>query len=121
MPRQLHLNHLNKSGYIYILSTDCGLVKIGRTTELTTRISSIQSSSPLKLKLLNSFWAYDCVKIEKSLHNRFALKCIHGEWFKLNTVELEYLTTMLGEDRQLEQADLIDYWIEMNMPLWGEL
>ncbi|MDB5697933.1 MAG: nuclease family protein, partial [Alphaproteobacteria bacterium] len=63
---------------IYFLA-GAGLIKIGVTTNLTSRIRSIRNSSPVPLELLavipgNNF-------TEAGFHQRYASQRRHGEWF----------------------------------------
>jgi hypothetical protein len=65
---------------VYVLgSPGSGTVKIGRTTNLTVRLGTIQRMSPVPLSVL-----WQCPgghKLETRLHRHFASLRSHGEWF----------------------------------------
>ncbi|WP_371594732.1 GIY-YIG nuclease family protein [Streptomyces virginiae] len=65
---------------VYLIgSVGSSLVKIGVTTQLAARLRSLQSSSPVRLEVLWST-AGDRA-LETALHQRFADRRAHGEWF----------------------------------------
>lgn len=77
------LQAMHNAKYIYfVLSEDSGLVKIGKTKSIKQRFSSLQTMSPVPLRLIGCFRAHDA--LERILHERFERYRCHGEWFKLN-------------------------------------
>jgi hypothetical protein len=67
--------------YIYVLGTDEGLVKIGTTNNLWSRLRQLQGMSPKKLEPL-MFWVCRSGKsVEAALHALFRDYRKHGEWF----------------------------------------
>ncbi|WP_163836928.1 GIY-YIG nuclease family protein [Spartinivicinus ruber] len=67
--------------YIYFVQAgEDGLIKIGRTKDVQARMCSLNSASPVELKLLGVFKAKDYM--EKILHEEFAKYRVKGEWFK---------------------------------------
>lgn len=68
------------SSAYFIEATGTGLVKIGYATNLAARFSALQTSSPVKLKLLGS--VEGGAEVEGELHFRFAAHRSHGEWFR---------------------------------------
>lgn len=75
---QLHYN----TAWTYLVgSREQEVVKIGVTTRLKTRMSSLRNSSPIPIKLFAV--AFGSPEIEMVLHDRFAESRLHGEWFKL--------------------------------------
>ncbi len=56
-------------------------VKIGRSNNPTTRLSSIQNGSPFEIRII---WSTPG-DIERQLHDRFAHLRIRGEWFRLTS------------------------------------
>lgn len=69
-------------GHVYLLGGEGNpLVKIGRTTNLTKRLASIQTMSPTPLQVL---WQHPGGHaLEKALHRWFRDQRRHGEWFDL--------------------------------------
>lgn len=65
------------STYI-IRNPQSGLIKIGKTCHLKTRIASLQTGSGIDLQVL----AVIDGDIERDLHKTFSDLRVHGEWFK---------------------------------------
>lgn len=86
-----------------------GPVKIGasNTTGLTERLSSLQSGSPLPLRLL--LIAEQSGKApttwEKEVHRRLSSERLHLEWFDNSTPVIEYLLCVLNTRRNLLASD----------------
>jgi hypothetical protein len=69
-----------QSPVVYFVQADGDMVKIGWTTDLSKRLSSLRSSLPQQLELLRRI---DGGKVtEKWLHKRFADRRVGGEWFE---------------------------------------
>jgi hypothetical protein len=70
----------NPGEVVYVLGTSGSrTVKIGRTIDLTKRLSEIQRMSPVPLQAL---WSHPggC-ELETNLHRQFSALRTHGEWF----------------------------------------
>jgi hypothetical protein len=65
-------------GRVYSLA-GAGLIKIGVTTNVVSRIRSIRNSSPVPLELLGVIPGNNFT--ESGLHERYANQRRHGEWF----------------------------------------
>jgi hypothetical protein len=82
-----------KSGYVYAIRNPAWpeWVKIGKAVDAEDRLSSYQTSSPMRdYKLIHSIYFDDRSAAEKKAHILAALKTTHpwnkndnGEWFKL--------------------------------------
>jgi len=57
--------------------------KIGVTSNIQQRIKSIQTSSPDKIELIETYHSNYAFEIEKALHNYYAHRHIINEWFEL--------------------------------------
>lgn len=70
-------------GFVYFIGApDDGPIKIGSTMNLMQRLGSIQSCSPVLLKLLAAF-PTDCrFGDERRYHRMFGDLRLHGEWFE---------------------------------------
>jgi hypothetical protein len=67
-------------GIVYAIGLQDGsMVKIGITTNLTTRLRDLRHSSPVPIVLL--WQTPGASSIECELHVRFAHRRAHGEWF----------------------------------------
>lgn len=57
--------------------------KIGVTSNIQQRIKSIQTSSPDKIELIETYRSDHAFEIEKTLHNYYSHCHIINEWFEL--------------------------------------
>ncbi len=78
-------------GVIYFLRADNGLVKIGRTTNLEARLSTLRTHLPYELEVLRIIQSDRCKALEMEFHSRFASCRIRGEWFRLEPADIEDL------------------------------
>jgi hypothetical protein len=66
---------------VYFIGTDAGHVKIGRSTDVQGRLASMQTGSPMPLKILavvdGGRW------LEREYHAYFKDHRLHGEWFTI--------------------------------------
>lgn len=78
-----------------------GLIKIGVTTDVSTRFRGLCNSSPVPLELLGSYpgTRYD----EGDLHEKFAHRRKHGEWFE-RCAEIENEIERLNLTAQAQTA-----------------
>ena len=67
--------------YVYFVAFD-GAVKIGRTTDITKRMKTIQTSCHGDIELLYCFLTDKITETE--LHNLFSDLKLKGEWFRFN-------------------------------------
>ncbi|MBX9594075.1 MAG: GIY-YIG nuclease family protein [Roseomonas sp.] len=66
---------------VYVIQQgDCGPVKIGFTTGIEHRLSSLQTASPEPLRVIRMF--HGTRKDERRLHASLAMHRLNGEWFK---------------------------------------
>ena len=79
-----------------IAGGDTGLVKIGKSVDVQARLSSLQSGSPVPLRLLRVI-RFDC---EQLMHRRFDHLRTRGEWFAFDE-------RMLTEDFSQELMAMI--------------
>jgi len=90
------------SGYIYLLMTSQGDVKIGCTKKPESRHSSLKTANPYienDYLLLKEFCHY--TDIEKHLHRKFENLRVNGEWFRYTSEIKEYIE---GLDPNLEKG-----------------
>jgi hypothetical protein len=73
-------NRRATKGRVYFIGAENGLVKIGWAVSPGLRLASLQTGSPLRLRLLAS--KPGSRTDESDLHRRFAHLRVHGEWFK---------------------------------------
>lgn len=89
---------------LYIIQSDVtGGIKIGRTSDIQTRIKSLQTGAAYPLKLI--LYVTGCGHLEKSLHETLRRYKTSGEWFLYEG--LSELPSWLYEKLDLE---LVDNW-----------
>ena len=88
--------------YVYLIGSQ-GHVKIGIAIDVRSRLSTLQTSSPLKLKLLKSWKSVNALASEKMLHKKFAKFRQSGEWFQLPDNVLQNLIAIADLDIFLNQ------------------
>lgn len=119
-------------GFVYVIMASSGHVKIGKANNVDTRLATLRTASPFPLTLVSTLRCADPREIEKLLHRKFSSKRTHGEWFLLDPREMDYLAGLNEEtdlyatiedagDEAVNSADIVDHWIDLNTPLWGEL
>jgi len=59
---------------------ESGPIKIGTSTDVESRLASLQTANPEPLHLLRTFDGDE--RIERAIHGRFAHLRLRGEWFK---------------------------------------
>lgn len=90
-----------KPGYVYFVkSTETNFVKIGRTTNLKSRIKSMQTVSPFELELFASYETTDSEAEEILAHDFFEDHHKRGEWFEISDCEiLDFIKERETNDR----------------------
>jgi predicted GIY-YIG superfamily endonuclease len=79
--------------YVYIISAKefLGLYKIGITDNIQRRIDDLQTGCPYDLFALKVYQVRNNAFIERMLHAFFHKKRVRGEWFRLESRDLEYI------------------------------
>jgi hypothetical protein len=72
-----------KDGYIYLIKSDTGHYKIGRSKDVFDRIKTFSIKLPFEIELIHQFPADDTLVAEAQLHKNFAQQRVNGEWFDL--------------------------------------
>ena len=83
--RARRLSTRSKQVFIYVIRV-FDFVKIGRASDVTSRLASIQTSLPVEVELIALFKGVS--SDEEQLHARFATSHVRGEWFRLSDDEL---------------------------------
>jgi hypothetical protein len=84
-------NKGKKPGHIYLIEAENGNFKIGKSKHLSSRINEFGVKLPIKTWLVHSFESNHYDQAELTLHERFADKRTHGEWFMLAPEDVEYI------------------------------
>lgn len=77
-------------GYVYVLQGG-GYCKIGSTTQLNDRVARLSTLMPFPISLMCSIATEDMFALEAQLHSRFADKRTNGEWFRLESEDIDYI------------------------------
>ena len=75
----------------FMHAPDVGLVKIGATSSLESRLRALQNGSPVPLVLIGLIDGDKSV--ERELHNHWAHLRAHGEWFQASEELVAYIRT----------------------------
>ena len=88
-------NLVPRRGAPRIYFVRCGdFVKIGTSTQMLGRISSMRTNSPYEIEVLGS--VAGGVEFERRLHKRFSKQHHRGEWFRLDTEMKSELSIMIS-------------------------
>lgn len=108
--------------YIYVLHCpETGLRKIGLTADLKTRLTQHQAESAYPLDR-DGCIVMRCAEgtarlFEEHLHDKFAHKRTHGEWFKLDANDLVYFDQHPVVVMLLERVERADTPFTVRWPL----
>lgn len=77
-----------QKGYIYLLRSEQGHYKIGKSKDVPNRTKALGTALPFKTELIHTIKAADMVAVETQLHERYAHCRLNGEWFALTVEEV---------------------------------
>jgi hypothetical protein len=77
-------------GYVYLIESEHGF-KIGKSVNIKSRTRLFEVKLPFAIKLINYSWFDNYSKAERDQHTKFAHKRQEGEWFALNSEDIEYI------------------------------
>ncbi len=81
----------NRAGYVYLIQSDTGYYKIGRTKNPDNRLETFKVTLPFAVEYLTTMYSLDMYALERQLHEHFANKRVDGEWFALDELDVQYL------------------------------
>ena len=86
----------SREGMVYIIHAEgTPSYKIGRSWSPVNRRKQLQADTPQRLRILREIYHYDCMMLERMLHQRYVQYRRQGEWFDLPASVLQ---TLLGEN-----------------------
>ncbi len=85
---------VDKPGQIYLIKDENNNTKIGVSRDPKTRLSQLQQTNPSKLSLVHIMQVFDMKTVESRLHNQYQSKRGQGEWFKLTTDDIFWITSI---------------------------
>lgn len=77
-----------RGGYVYLISSPHGY-KIGKTKRMKERSQLFSVKLPFEITVIHYAWFDDYSRAESVLHRRFQSKRLGGEWFNLNSFDVE--------------------------------
>lgn len=89
-------------GYIYLLESN-GLFKIGYSHKPKARLTRLQTGSPCPIRLVHTIRTAHYKAVEQQLHNEFAEKRVHLEWFALDGEDIERIKRLDAYGRTPEE------------------
>lgn len=101
--------------WVYFIEAECNpiLIKIGKSTSLQKRLSTLQFMSPVQLKLIGAVLGPS--GSEFVFHELFAGARAHGEWFS-PVSELLQLIKVLPKGGEINIADLVKFGFDLKVP-----
>ena len=89
---------VGKPGWIYLIRSEHGHYKIGKSSQGTRRAHNFTIQLPFSVEVIHQFSTPDCDALEKTLHLRYAKKRINGEWFNLDIADVAEIGKMESLD-----------------------
>jgi hypothetical protein len=85
-------------GYVYFINIrNTAQFKIGYTTQdPNKRLSNLQTANPMELVLYKTVPCNDPIRLEKHLHACFAEHRLRGEWFDLESKDVDNIVEFLN-------------------------
>lgn len=108
IPNQSPLSKSNKIkegwGWVYLIRADNGVYKIGRTHNPDRRMGDFSTQLPYKLEIVHLVETDDMIAMESGLHELFKAKRLNGEWFQLESKDVEFIKQLGGEGQRNGQS-----------------
>jgi hypothetical protein len=101
----------DRSGFVYLVrASKTSFYKIGCSKKPYQRLQSLQTGSPLEIKIIERIFSFDCQGLEKDLHDYYSAYWLRGEWFDFpEEVVREFVSTANDLDKTREETlPLID-------------
>ena len=93
-PKAPSIEYVARFGYVYILKSQDGLYKIGKSVDPEVRIKSMGVLLPFAIEPIHFIPSDDYSAAESILHRRFRGRRVRGEWFQLDPFEVEWLLSL---------------------------
>ncbi len=85
---------IDHSGYVYLIKSERGMYKIGRSKGPKGRIKTLEVKLPFEIEPICLIPTQNANRLEKQLHYRFESKRIDGEWFALTEEDVQYIKSL---------------------------
>ena len=84
------------AGTVYVIQAGA-YYKIGRTRNMTQRITELQLANPLPIAVIHTWETFPAQRLERWLHRRLSHAKVRGEWFHLTDEEVLALKALPDE------------------------
>lgn len=84
-------------GFVYLVQSPTGSYKIGRTKDPDNRMKTFSVKLPFEVDYVCVIETGDMYQLERSLHQQYASKRVNGEWFMLDTGDVECIKRLVVE------------------------
>lgn len=81
-------------GVIYLLASNVGYYKIGKSSNLSRRIGEHLRNYPVSLDVIHVIQVLNMSRCEGYLLSLFADKKLQGEWYALNSDDVEWICSL---------------------------
>ena len=92
-------------GYIYLIASEQGEYKIGRTRNVRDRYKMIRIHLPFPVSIVHIIKSDDYIKAEIALHARYAAKRLNGEWFRLSEEDVAQFKAIASLNYSLNKSE----------------
>lgn len=91
---------LPREGHVYVVRCgDMPYYKIGVTQgQPRVRVDALQTGCPFELHLIEAFWSYNAIDLEKTIQEAFEDNWMRGEWYLLDKTRLKTLLRLFSGD-----------------------
>lgn len=89
-------DEFSTSGFLYVIYIDSGverIYKIGMAKRFDSRFDQHQCASPFDICVAVCYFTGNMRLEERALHQQFADKHVRGEWFRLDSDDLDAIAT----------------------------
>lgn len=92
--RERKYKNTREEGYVYLIGSDIGRYKIGKTYHVNDRLLQLSVKLPVRIFHVHSFKSNFYSKSERYLHDMFAKKRDVGEWFSLSDEDVNFIKSI---------------------------
>jgi len=87
-------HNLDVPGFVYLFRSDI-FYKIGVSIDPSRRLKDLNVACPIPIEQVCSIGTDNMVSLEYALHQKFKQKHHHGEWFVLDSADIEYIKQLV--------------------------
>lgn len=112
------ISDYNLSGVYFIEYESLNVIKIGSATNIKRRFHALNSSFPLRLRILIVFELIEGINLEGFLNNKFKKYRIGGEFFYLNQEIKDFIKQHKPDiNWEIKESPEKTLYLEMNIIL----